>query len=295
MGKTKIEWVRNPDGTQGRTWNPTTGCSPTSEGCTHCYARRMSRRLAGRFGYLKAPHHFDITLHPDRLEVPLRRKKPATYFVVSMGDLFHKNVPTSFIMDVWAVMAHAKWHTFLVLTKRSEHMLRFATEAAKFYGAPLKNIIGMVTAENQEQADRRIVDLIQSPFALRGVSCEPLLEAIDLRQLGLRFFKTHRHYLDWVICGGETGPGARPMHPDWARGLRDQCQAAGVKYFFKQHGEWLHESQVQPEQREIWDATRWNLRKVKKWIDGSISVRIGKKTAGRLLDSREWNERPEAR
>lgn len=284
---TKIEWTNE-------TWNVVTGCSKISPGCAHCYADRMSKRLAGRCRYPAAPHNFDVTLHPDRLEEPLRWKKPRRVFVVSMGDLFHDDVPDEFIDRVFTVMGRkCPNHTFQVLTKRPERMLewhkRYCDAMMRGENSPYPNVWLGVTAENQEQADKRIPVLLQTPAAVRFVSVEPMLGPVDLSEwLGI----THDEYYgkwtvdergcisgkwwpDWVICGGETGPGARPMHPDWARSLRDQCQAAGVAYFFKQWGEYKpgFNSYTTP--------------------DGITMYKVGKKDAGRLLDGREWNEYPE--
>jgi len=459
MAETTIEWVKDPDGTLGKVWNPVTGCSPVSEGCQNCYARRFAHRLRGRFGY-PVDEPFRVTLHPERLGEPLRWRKPRRVFVASMGDLFHPDVPEEFIANVLETVCWCPEHTFLVLTKRPGRMAelfcgsRFRGLLAKqfLYGVeesifihhprrdwPLPNLWLGVTAENQRRADERIPILLQIPAAVRWVSCEPLLSAIDLgkwlgknggaaceaRRAGIpssgctgmvhgRFRGTHLascedgwrqqegkpakrentgssgssrteplevsqsdvyypgraescicapHCMDdtqqitdpawdgnqsprweqaqstpfqprignprsecdpllphigatpqspvwgrepqrktnecsgfrdqtlveqqisqptpdcgtlrdqprncieyrdtahlgtpvinWVIAGGETGPGARPCHPDWARWLRDDCVAAGVPFFWK------------------------------RWADGS-----------RLLDGREWNECPEVR
>lgn len=277
MNKTSIEWTEV-------TWNPVTGCTPVSPACEHCYARRMAKRLAGRCGYPAVPHEFEVTLHPERLSEPLGWKKPRRVFVCSMGDLFHEDVPDEYIDAIFAVMATAEQHTFQVLTKRPERMywwlqslytrsLRYPAPGKRSvsytygqigemlranaleYGVrlgpinrsfPLANVWLGVTAENQEQADRRIPVLLQIPAAVRFVSVEPLLERVDLTRYMQIYVDpyTRKVYpldpqgpkLDWVICGGETGPGARPMHPDWARSLRDQCAVAGVPFFFKKMG-----------------------------------------------------------
>jgi len=225
MSRTKIEWTET-------TWNPLTGCTPISPGCAHCYARRMAQRLAGRCGYPAAPHEFEVTLHPERLSEPLGWKKPRRVFVCSMGDLFHESVPFEYIARVYGVMTLNQQHTFQVLTKRPYRAVDFihwAEDRYKFARTPPPNIWLGATIENQEQADKRIPVLLQIPAAVRFVSVEPLLGPVyPLDPQGVR--------LDWVICGGETGPGARPMHPDWARSLRDQCAVAGVPFFFKKMG-----------------------------------------------------------
>lgn len=244
MGKTKIEWC-------DAVWNPVTGCSPISEGCTNCYARRMAQRLRGRYGY-PADEPFRVTLHPDRLDEPrMNWPRPRRIFTCSMGDLFHEDVPDSFIGKIHSRMVHAFWHTFVVLTKRSRRMLE-VSKRLSFYtettvlpvpGWP-PNVIGMVTAENQARADERIPDLLASPFARRGVSLEPMLGPVDLhywlpdltaRAIGDALCEDVRQtIIDWVIVGGETGPGARPMELEWVRDVVQQCKAAGVLCFVKQ-------------------------------------------------------------
>jgi len=272
---TKIEWVRNTDGTQGETWNPVSGCTKVSEGCRNCYAERMAKRLAGRCGYPAAPNQFDVTLHPDKLDLPLRWRKPRMVFVVSMGDLFHEDVPFDFIEQIYGVMAEAKQHTFQVLTKRpgraAEFLLNCILPSPHYLNAvdvPLiwKNVWLGTSVENQATADERIPLLLQTPAAVRFVSAEPLLEEIDLTHLyghisfGDRvdltvdalsgkyvpawagrkakpdtlLSKIDVGKLDWVICGTESGPGARPWDWDWIRNLRDQCQVARVPFFLKQ-------------------------------------------------------------
>lgn len=238
---TKIEWVRNSDGTRGETWNPVTGCTKISPGCAHCYAERIARRLAGRCGYPEAPHHFDVTLHPDKLNDPLKWKKPQTIFVCSMSDLFHESVPADYITHIYEVMAASPQHTFIVLTKRPERIVSVLYgEEGRWYlggGDYLPNVWHMTSAENQETANNRIPELLKLydiswGWPVLGVSVEPMLGAIDLSEsIGIRKYLPA---LDWVICGGESGPGARPMREEWARDLRDQCREAGAPFFFKQ-------------------------------------------------------------
>lgn len=300
MGATKIEWAE-------KVWNPVTGCTKISPGCQHCYAERMSKRLAGRFGY-PAGNPFAVTLHPERLDEPLHWRKPSRIFVCSMGDLFHDDVPDRFIDQLFWEMGHThQRHTFLILTKRPERMRDWLLKAYR-ENAPYTNVRLGVTAENQEQADKRIPILLEIPATVRFVSIEPMLGPVDLTQI--EFDKYTRmnvlegagislrsqaqsipnafcNKLDQVICGGETGPGARPMHPDWARQDRDQCQAAGVKFFFKQHGEWV------PNDQRWHDHDHLSFTQKHIDLDGVMMCRVGKKTAGRLLDGREWNEIPE--
>jgi protein gp37 len=291
---TKIEWVKNPDGTKGETWNPVTGCTKISEGCAHCYAERMSKRLAGRCGYPGTPHNFDATLHPDRLDEPLKWRKPRRVFVCSMGDLFHEDVPTDFIWRVIQTCYEAKQHTFQVLTKRPKRALDVLTRSAWWNNDTPQNIWLGVTAENQEQADKRISTILQIPAAVWFVSVEPMLGPVDLSEwinpqgATARDDPARYSLLDWVICGGESGPDARPMHPAWARSLRDQCQMAGVPFFFKQWGEWKAISGKNPQ--EVIEFSRYRACQV----SGSPLVlwHVGKKAAGRLLDGREWDEMP---
>lgn len=331
MSKTKIEWVKNTDGTKGMTWNPVTGCTKVSPGCAHCYAERMARRLAGRCGYPEAPHHFDVTLRPDRLEQPLRRKKPTTYFVCSMSDLFHEDVPDDFILRVWRTMDDCPQHTFLVLTKRPSRMLSFVGRRlwrkrwgdwrkrwgelttckvdSRVCGITLPNVWPGVSIENQTAANKRIPLLLQTPAAVHFVSLEPLLGPVNLyprRWLNPyperftngfdahtaqpRYRDVERPKLNWIVVGGESGPGARPMDPQWARDIRDQCQAAGVPFFFKQWGAWIPVDQWEATCRE--KITTANSGHVHHWPDGRDSLRIGKKAAGRLLDGRTWDEMP---
>lgn len=318
MKRTKIEWC-------DAAWNPTSGCTPVSEGCQNCYARAFAHRLCGRFGYPE-DEPFRVTLHPERLEEPLRWRKPRRVFVNSMGDLFHEDVPESFISAVFFVMQAAKEHTFLILTKRPKRMAEFIDrwvhcdhaypDHAWRIGAdssagcppgcghyrregkqrlPLPNVLLGVTAENQKTANERIPILLQIPAAVRFVSCEPLLGPVDLEKLlgsatEAREVVNGWHCIDWVICGGETGPGARPMHPDWVRNLRDQCQATGVPFFFKSWGEWTAE--YRPEVSV--DLTRLRADEQVAKADGGHCLfrRVGKKAAGRLLDGRTWDEFP---
>ena len=246
MSKTNIEWT-------GHTWNPMSGCTKISEGCKNCYAEKMAYRLQamGTKGY---ENGFTVTLHPEKLREPLERKKPTMYFV-SMGDLFHEDVPFSFIKEVFLMMGYANQHTYQILTKRPERMREFilwfmdkipAIEGEKRRFENWSNNIWLgVTAENQEQADKRIPILIDTPAAVRFVSIEPMLGEINLQKLhrkmvnGAPAYPCNEPYLfdlDWVIVGGETGANARPMHPDWVRSIKEQCEEARVPFFFKKWG-----------------------------------------------------------
>lgn len=310
MGKTKIEWADS-------VWNPVTGCTPVSEGCERCFARRMANRLKGRYGYPK-DDPFRVTLHPDKLEQPLRWKKPRQVFVPSMGDLFHEDVDEKYIAKVLAICDLAREHTYMILTKRPSRMASlfndedfqfhvgwFQSQVVREFGLPepkeigswpLKNVWLGVTAENQQRADERIPILLQIPAAKRFVSVEPMLELINIIRscdvvLGdgnIPAVDGINRWLHWIICGGETGPGARPVHPDWVRSLRDQCIAANVPFFFKSWGKFCYPDQMPDDTYRKVDAAH-NLA---GHGDYDKPWRVGKKAAGRLLDGEEWNEVP---
>ena len=240
MGKTKIEWSE-------AVWNPVTGCDQVSPGCANCYVKTFAERWRGVAGH---PYErgFDLQLRPDRLQAPLSWKKPRTIFVNSMSDLFHPDIPPEYLDRVFATMTEAAQHTFQVLTKRPER----AAELADRWAWPPNVWLG-VSVENQRWTSR--IEILRTiPAAVRFLSCEPLLAPLDLGGLV---------DVDWVIVGGESGAGARPMAAEWARSIRDQCVAAGVAHFFKQWGDF--------------DAA---------------GVRRGKKAAGRTRDGRIWSETP---
>jgi len=208
-----IEWTES-------TWNPLTGCTKVSPGCKHCYAERMALRLQA-MGQPKYANGFKLTLHEDVLEQPLGWKKPQMIFVNSMSDLFHEDVPLEFIHRVFDVMRRASWHTFQVLTKRSKRLRELNPEI----DWPANVWMG-VSVENQDYTFR-IEHLIQTGAHVKFLSLEPLLG--PLPRLNLRG-------IDWVIVGGESGPGARPMAEEWVIDIRNQCLAAHVPFFFKQWG-----------------------------------------------------------
>lgn len=229
-----IEWTES-------TWNPVTGCTKVSEGCRNCYAFAMAKRLTA-MGNPRYENGFNVTLHPDLIELPLTWKKPRQIFVNSMSDLFHKEVPLEFIQQVFAVMEKASWHTFQILTKRSDRLL----ELSEHLPWP-KNVWQGVSVENQSVINR-IDHLRQVPAKVRFLSVEPLLgPLVNLNLDGI----------DWVIVGGESGFGARPMEADWVRGVRDQCLEQRTAFFFKQWGG------------------------------------VQKHRHGRILDGRTWDEYPE--
>jgi protein gp37 len=239
--KTSIEWTEH-------TWNPAVGCNKVSPGCTHCYAEIMARRLKAMRvkGY---ENGFCLTLLPYRLEEPIRRRQPTVYFVNSMSDLFHEQIPDSYLRQVLAVIRQAPQHTFQILTKRAERMAEF------FQGKTLsKNVWLGVTVEDREHGLPRLDELRKVSSSVRFVSAEPLLEDLGVVDL------TGIH---WVIVGGESGPKARPMKHEWVLNLKDQCDAQGAAFFFKQWGGW-----------------------------GADGKKRAKKVNGRLLNGRTWDAVP---
>ena len=231
--KSHIEWTES-------TWNPITGCTKISPGCKHCYAERMSKRLEA-MGSPNYSNGFHLTIHPDSLRLPLQWKKPQTIFVNSMSDLFHRDVPLGFIQDIFKVMNEAHWHQFQVLTKRADRLAELSPRLSW-----ARNIWMGVSVENDQYLDR--IDLLRQTSAyIKFLSLEPLLGPLPNLRL---------EDIDWVIVGGESGPGARRMDPSWVKGIRDQCVEVDVPFFFKQ-----------------WGGTR-------------------KKRAGRRLQGRFWNQMP---
>ena len=216
--ETSIEWT-------DATWNPVRGCTKISPGCKHCYAETFAERFRGVKGH---PYEqgFDLRLVPEKLAEPLRWRAPKMIFVNSMSDLFHEQVPEDYIVAVAKVMVAARWHTYQVLTKRSER-LRMLLGSALRFAAEQPHIWWGVSVEDCRYGVPRIDDLRASGAAVRFLSVEPLLE--DLGRLNLRG-------VHWVIVGGESGPGARPMEKSWVVSIRDQCRTAQVPFFFKQWG-----------------------------------------------------------
>jgi protein gp37 len=244
--KSAIEWT-------DATWNPVTGCTKVSPGCDHCYAERVTERWQGKGSFNR------VVLHEDRLSKPLKWRKPRRVFVNSMSDLFHDDVPDAYIAEVFSVMARAPQHTFQVLTKRHGRMRSllnrgsFRDNLATWCRPwPLPNVWLGVSVEDQKWADVRVPALLDTPAAVRFLSCEPLLGPVWLKAFWLQpTFPGPR--INWVIVGGESGPGARPMHADWARSLRDRCVAAGVPFFFKQTGSLLARDLGMPGKGDKWD------------------------------------------
>ncbi len=226
-----IEWTE-------ATWNPVTGCTKISPGCKFCYAERMAKRLKA-MGQERYRDGFKLTLQPDLVELPLRWKTPKMIFVNSMSDLFHRDVPLDYIQRCFATMKRASWHTFQVLTKRAD---RLAAVAGDLDWPP--NVWMGVSVENADYVDR-IDHLRTVPAAIRFLSLEPLLGPLPDLDL------TDIH---WVIVGGESGPGARPMESAWVTDLRDQCQSAGVPFFFKQWGGVQKSRTGRELEGRVWDA-----------------------------------------
>jgi protein gp37 len=205
---TTIEWT-------DKTWNPTTGCNKVSPGCKHCYAETITKRFHTNF-----PNGFRFTMHPERLNEPLKWRKPSRVFVNSMSDLFHENMPISFLTQIFEVMQKADQHVFQILTKRHERLV----ELAPLLPWP-DNVWMGVSVENQKYA-HRVDYLRQVPAKVRFLSCEPLLGPLELDLTGIH----------WVITGGESGPKHRPIKEEWVRSIRDQCHLEGVAFFHKQWG-----------------------------------------------------------
>jgi protein gp37 len=228
-----IEWTES-------TWNPVTGCTKISPGCLHCYAERMAKRLHA-MGQPNYANGFKVATHEHAVDLPLNWRKPRTVFVNSMSDLFHRSIPTGFIARVFGVMLRANWHQFQLLTKRSERLLELEARL------PWPSHVWMgVSVENQDYVFR-IDHLRKTHAATKFLSIEPLLGPLSRLDLT---------GIDWVIVGGESGPGARPMKHEWAAEILEQCQAAKVPFFFKQWGG------------------------------------VQKKRAGRELNGRTWDEMP---
>jgi protein gp37 len=214
----QIEWT-------DATWNPVRGCTTITPGCDHCYALTFAERFRGVVGH---PYEqgFDLRLVPEKLAEPLRWKTPKMIFVNSMSDLFHKDVPDDYVEAVCRVMERANWHTYQVLTKRSSRMRNMLQGQLRF-AADLPHVWWGVSVEDRAHGLPRVEHLRQAPAVVRFLSIEPLLE--DLGSLNL-------DGIHWVIVGGESGPGARPMRKEWVLSLRDQCERAQVPFFFKQWG-----------------------------------------------------------
>lgn len=328
---THIEWT-------DATWNPITGCSVVSPGCTNCYAMKLAgtrlKHHASREGLTsdsKAGPVWNgkVRLNRQWLHQPIEWKRPRMIFVCAHGDLFHENVPDEWILDVFTIMAIASHHTFQVLTKRADRMAEFLNRPdllddiyanwCTFNGSarevcswPLHNVWMGVSAEDQRRADERVPHLLNTPAHIRFISAEPLLGPIKLGSSAAQ-------KLDWVIVGGESGKDARPMHPQWARSLRDECTEANTAFFFKQWGEWLpdfenYEGQQlphdNPEQSRfatcVWDdaSKRWEttngswddpdnwLIAENYWEPEQPMTRYGKRYTGNQLEGNQYLQLP---
>lgn len=393
---TKIQWTED-------TWNPIVGCSVVSPGCTNCYAMR---RTAPRLSKNPATPHYHGTVQPSKggyvwtgkisiagdtaFLKPLRIRKPTMFFVNSMSDLFHENVPDEVIDRIFAIMALCPQHTFQVLTKRSARMREYVSNPGTSRGVyeivcdmvvedslpavlrldgiddpgikpswprihlqqwPLPNVWLGVSVEDQKRADERIPDLLDTPAAIRFISAEPLLGPVDLTSIPaypscdlrcgkrpvlgmtpyqfmalqegrlavvptynvlnephLKKLNINLSFLNWVIVGGESGKGARPMHPHWARQIRDQCASAGVPFFFKQWGDhlggtgeddgdrvWFKAASKPIQSRHLAGADRFDWFDPDIAPDGPMWLRLGTKVAGRALDGIEHNAMPDPR
>lgn len=266
MSVTSIEWTKRP-GTIGEVWNPVTGCNKVDRGCKNCYAEIMHKRLRamGQKKYSE-PFLHGAVVHNEMVGTPFTWTKPRTVFVNSMSDLFHKDVPFNFTIGIFNVMTATPAHTYLILTKRPERAFEFwewmeAATAGAWECPP--NVWMGTSANDQESAGKRIPILLKLQCGIRFLSYEPATGPIDITNGALKnAYSVPTRYddrghgiewtdpgpafigLDWVICGGESGPKADPMHPDWARKVRDDCKNAGVPFFFKQWGTYLPHCQI---------------------------------------------------
>lgn len=240
----KIEWTE-------QTWNPTTGCTKISLGCKHCYAETMARRLQA-MGVRGYENGFKLSILPERLVEPLKRKKPTIYFVNSMSDLFHNDIPFEFLDQVFDVIRCTPQHTYQILTKRGARMRKYFAQSGR--KVPSNVWLG-VSVENQKHGLPRIDELRAIDASIRFLSVEPLLEDIGAVDLS---------GIHWVIVGGESGPKARPMKPEWVEAIKEQCEMQGAAFFFKQWGGWGADGKKRP-----------------------------KKENGRVFAGRTWDEMPE--
>jgi protein gp37 len=312
--KTKIEWT-------DATWNPIRGCSRVSEGCRNCYAEKIAARFScpgqafeglAQMKDGEARWTGKIAVAEDALDQPLHWRSPRRIFVNSMSDLFHDGVSAEALSHIFEVMLECPKHTFQILTKRPERAKRWFDIAEQEWNRrpklshefPWRNIWLGVSVEDQDTAAERIPILLDTPAAVRFISYEPAIAQMKLKWEWVSGGKpcgggpqvnlsrpweppTSKPKLDWVICGGESGPGARPLHPAWADHLCKQCESAGIPFFFKQWGEWA------PLGHFTAPANRLFSQRIE--LDGYTFLKAGKKIAGRKLAGVEYNEFPTAR
>jgi protein gp37 len=335
---TSIEWTRGDDGSAGATWNPVTGCSKVSPGCDHCYAETFAERFRGVPGH---PYEqgFDLRVWPERLALPFGWRQPRRVFVNSMSDLFATGVDDSFIARVFAVMWATPRHTYQVLTKRPARMacllgsagwwsqvaaelrhvaaergspeLAGAAERVPTGAVTLPNVWLGTSVESEKWARVRIPRLLATPAAIRFLSCEPLLESLDLTPWLLHSARPSP--IQWVIAGGESGPGARPIHPAWAQDLAEVCGVAKIAFFYKQHGAWMPVCAADDPEADVKLSPyrSGSRRLICLLANGEVAVdgrqvqapldetafwlvRLGKGRAGRELLGRTWDQFPAA-
>jgi len=309
MTEHKIGWLNMP-GFKPETWNPIVGCSKVSPGCDNCYAEKMAKRIVGMLEKNKGETYHSYlwvkdwngrtALNTDQIDKPLQWQAPRMIFVCSMGDLFHESNHFKMIDQVFDIIQRCPQHIFIILTKRPEKMSRY-------YQIFHKNVWLGVTAENQEQANKRIPILLQIPAAKRFVSIEPMLGPVEIKDYlrydcdcGICNFCNGQKVenIDWVICGGESGSKARPMHYEWVRSLRDQCKAIDVPFFFKQWGEWIPANEMPEEWGHFAD-----VKGTHSWVNqsdgkdtcigpGVMTINVGRNKAGNLLDNQQHHEWP---
>lgn len=291
----KIEWTDH-------TFNPWVGCTKISPACDHCYAEGWAKRTGGaalwrgeRRRTTEANWRQPLKWNREAEASGIRRK----VFCASLADVFDNQVPAEWRADLWRLIDETPGIDWLLLTKRPQNIVKMMPAVWIWPPSAMpRNIWLGTTVENQAEAERRIPELLTAPAAVRFLSCEPLLGPIDLPLAYLNPVHDFANLfggarVDWVICGGESGPEARPTHPDWARSLRDQCAAESVPFFFKQWGEWLH----QPERAHFKELAREPWRRADSQRPGvrpALMFKVGKKRAGALLDGREWREVPDA-
>lgn len=307
--KTSIEWT-------DATWNVITGCSVVSPGCTNCYAMRLagsrlaySRPYAGLTQHSKAGPVWNgqVRLNDQVLEQPLRWTRPRRIFVNAMGDLFHENVPDAWIDAVYDVMRRAEGHTFQVLTKRADRMRAYYDRRIRDrMPTRTDNIWLGVSAEDQERLRRRIWQLSRTPARVRWISAEPLLGPLEISRVAAYDHPGfHANFLagpkggavggiDWVVAGGESGPGARPMHPAWPAALHDECARYSVPFLFKQWGDWKPTAENQGEWPVDAPGHIRLAQDGRRTAEGWPMQRVGKHHAGRLLDGRLHDAYPYA-